>query len=191
MVDDTKDSDDFENPDNESGAPEQGGKDSEEESSGAAGGDDKDEKAGEETLRKLQSERDKAVAERNKATKALKEMKGVTAKGEGTEVPAEVQEWIVAAKGRTRDALFSANPKFEAYGISPDLIGGESPDEMTASAKSLSEFVDTLEGKVRDNVLEEHGFDPEPRASTRAGNKAYNEMDKKEFDAIVAQALRG
>jgi len=187
---DTKDTDDFENPDNEDGTPEQGDEDSKDEEDGAADSKDKDEKSG-EALRKLQSERDKAVAERNKAQKELKNVKGATAKSEGTEVPTEVQEWIVAAKTNARKTLFESNPKFEQYGISPDLIGGETPEAMSAAAKSLTEFVDKLEGKVRDDVLEEHGINSVPRASTRANNKAYNEMDKKEFDAIVEQALRG
>jgi hypothetical protein len=102
-----------------------------------------------------------------------------------------VQEWIVAAQRRTRDVLYESNPKFKAYNVGPDLITGDTPAAMEASAKSLAEFVDTLEGNVRDQVLRDHGFDPEPRASTRGPDKSFKSMNSEEFNRLVDQALRG
>jgi len=189
------DTDDFENQDSgdDKGTQDKGTTDDGKQDSGAA----ESSKSSEDTqsgddLRKMQSERDKETARANKAQKEVDKMKAASAKSAGsTEVPPQVQEWIVAAQSRTRETLYESNPKFKAFGIDPTLISGDTPAEMTASAKSLSEFVETLEGTVRDSVLKEHGFDPAPKASAAMGRKDFNAMDTKEFDAIVEEALRG
>jgi hypothetical protein len=149
------------------------------------------EKSGED-LSKMQSERDKEVARANKLQKELDALKAASAKDAGaSEVPPQVQEWIVAAKLRTRESLYDANPKFKAYGIDPTFITGDTPVAMQASAQSLTAFVDTLEGSVRDQVLRDHGFNPEPLASTRAAGKSFQSMSSEEFNRIVDEALRG
>jgi len=146
----------------------------------------------EETIRRLQSERDKARADANKATAALEKVQRASAKGEaGTQVPPEVQEWIDAAKTNSKDALYKAHPRLESYGVSPDLITGDSPAEMRTSAESIDRFVTEMEGKIRNQVLEEHGFNPEPLTSPAEGRKSFSEMDEKEFNALVDNALRG
>ena len=143
-------------------------------------------------LSKMQSERDKETARANKLQKELDSAKLATAKDVvGSEVPLQVQEWILAAKNRTRQVLFDSNPKFAAYAVSPALIIGDTPVEMEASAKSLAEFVDKLEGSVRDSVLRDHGFNPEPLASVRAAGKSFASMNSAEFNALVDEALRG
>lgn len=189
------DTDDFENQDSgdDKGTEDNGAQDGDKKDSGAAesGKSSEDTQSGDD-LRKMQSERDKETARANKAQKEVDKMKAASAKSAGsTEVPPQVQEWINAAQSRTREALYEANPKFKTFGIDPTLISGDTPAEMTASAKTLTEFVDTLETTVRDEVLKEHGFDPSPKASASIGRKDFNKMDTKEFDAIVEEALRG
>jgi hypothetical protein len=146
----------------------------------------------EEQLRTLQSERDKERARANKAEKALTKMEKDSAKDAGTpEVPPQVEAWITAAQTNLRDSLYKANPEFERHGLDSSLITGDTPEDMEASAKSLSEFVSKLEGNVRDSVLKEHGFDPEPRSTTRQSKKNWTDMDSKEFDKYVEEALKG
>lgn len=180
--------------DDESQTPEQGAEESEESTSGAAEEDKSEESKGDDELTKrLQSERDKETARANKLQKELDKVKAsASAKDKGkTAVPAEVEEWITAAKTNARKSLYESHERLARYNVDPALIQGETPEEMTASANSLNEFVKELEGKVRGDVLEEHGFDPEPRTSTAPGRKSFKDMDSKEFNQLVEDALRG
>ncbi len=185
--------DDFENQDDESGSSEQGTEDEQKDTDDAESKSGSSEQSGSaKDLSAMQSEKDKETARANKAVKELKAMKDATAKdADGSEVPPQVQEWIVAAQSSARDALFKANPKFEQHGISPDLITGNTPAEMKASAKTLGEFVTKLEGNVRDSVLEEHGLDPEPKGSSSGVGNDFKGMSTEEFDKLVTEALRG
>ena len=178
----------FENPQDEDAASEKVSEDTKETAKGAADADESVESK-DDSARKLQSERDKETARANKAEAELKKLKSSPAKGQ--EAPAEVQEWIVAARENMRRALFAENPRFQQYGIDTNLIVGDTPAEMRASAQSLTEFVNNLHGQVRNDVLKEHGFDPEPVAAQAEPRKNFNKMDSKEFDALVAEALRG
>ena len=169
---------------------------SEDSQSGDAGAADKpkgDESSGvSEAQRRLQSERDQERARANKAEKELKSLKAASANGQGESgIPTNVNEWIVAAQENQRKALFAEYPEFSTYNIDAALIVGDTPAEMRASAKSLSEFVATLQGKVRQSVLVEHGFTPEPQSSQVTGRKDYATMDSKDFDKLVENALRG
>lgn len=187
--------DNFENPDENTDASEGDSEDSQESQQGAADSDNSDESKGsnDEALRTLQSERDKERARANKLERELKKFqKDPSAKGqEGPQAPPEVQEWITAAQENMRNALFAENPRFAEFGLDSSLITGDTPAEMRASAKSLSSFVEELHGKVRSQVLEEHGFDPEPRPADAPGRQDFNKMDKEKFDALVENALRG
>lgn len=185
---------DFESQDDETTESENSDEDSQESQGGAASKGESDESTdNDETARRLQSERDKERARANKAEAELKKLKATSAKGQeqAPQAPAEVQEWIVAARDNMKRSLFAENPKFSQYGIDPNLIVGDTPAEMRASAKSLSDFVENLHGQVRSAVLQEHGYDPEPRASEAPGRKDFAKMDPKEFNALVDEAMRG
>lgn len=168
----------------------------EKESSGAAEATDKPEEssAEDEALRKMQSERDKETARANKLAKQLDVLQKQAASAndeKATEVPPQVQEWITAAQNNARDALYKSNEKLAEYDVDPSLIRGDTPAEMQATAKALGDFVDKMERDIRDSVLEEHGFTPAPKDAASIGRKDFRSMDKKEFDAIVDEALRG
>lgn len=183
--------DDFDKTDGESGTPEPGAGTAQGDTGSAESGMQSPAKSGED-LSKMQSERDREVARANKLQKELDSLKAASAKDAGAQgVPPQVQEWILAAQRRTREVIYDSNPKFKAYGVSPDLITGDSPAAMEASAQSLAAFVDTLEGNVRDQVLRDHGLNPEPLASTRAAGKNFKTMDTAEFNRLVEDALRG
>ena len=146
----------------------------------------------EETIRRLQSERDKARADLDKARKTLEKVQPAPAKGETTSsVPPEVEAWLTAAKENSRDSLYKRNPKLDQYGVDPSLITGDTPAEMRKSAEAIDKFVSDMEGKIRNQVLEEHGFNPEPLTSPAEGRKNYANMSKEDFDAEVEKALRG
>jgi hypothetical protein len=186
--------DDFERDDTQDqSADDQQAESTSEDTSDAAGeSTEEGEDRSAETIRRLQSERDKARAGQSKAEKALAKVQAASAKDEGaSSIPPEVQEWLAAAKDNSRDALYKASPKLEQYGVDPGLITGDTPAEMRKSAESIDKFVAEMEGTIRNQVLEEHGFNPEPITSPAEGRKSYNEMSKEDFDAEVAKALRG
>jgi hypothetical protein len=172
------------------------GADGDEGTSGAAEGtgEQQGNSDGDETLRKMQSERDKETARANKLQKQLDALtkQDTSANDEkSTEVPPQVKEWITAAQKNAREALYRSDERFERFGVSPDLIKGDTPAEMQASAKSLSELVAKMETDIRDRVLEEHGFTPAPKDASSIGTKNFKTMDEKEFNALVDNALRG
>ena len=185
--------DDFEKDDLTDDAASDSGEDTGEDSGDAAPeSEDAGSPKSDETIRRLQSERDKARAEADKARKALEKVQSATAKDAGSSsVPPEVEAWLTAAKDNSRDALYKRNPKLEQYGVDPSLITGDTPAEMRKSAESIDKFVSDMEGKIRNQVLEEHGFNPEPLTSPAEGRKNYANMSKEDFDAEVEKALRG
>jgi hypothetical protein len=188
--------DDFENDSDDDdglGDPE----DEDQDTDDAASGDgDSESKEQSKRIRDLQSKADKAEARANKAEKALKDSKAkanparVDGK-DGEEVPAAVREWLVAAEDRLRESLYEEDPRFKEFSIDPALISGATPAAMRESKKALVAFVDKLETGVRDKVLVEHGFRPEPKTSERQEPVNYATMTAEEFAKHEKRALEG
>jgi hypothetical protein len=145
-------------------------------------------------IRELQSKADKAEARANKLEKQLSKAQSSSArvdKGDGGAVPPEVKEWLSSVEGRLRDSLYAEDPRFSQYKLDPELITGGTPAEMQDSQKQLREFVDKMESEIRNAVLVEHGFRPEPKASPRSAPVNYATMTSEEFAKIEAEALSG
>jgi len=145
-------------------------------------------------IRDLQSKADKAEARANKAEKALEKANTSSAKDDGTtsgDVPPEVAEWLKSTQTNFRDDLFAEDPRFKKFELDPALITGETPSQMRESQKALVEFVDKMEGQIRDSVLVEHGFKPEPKASERQPPVNYATMTSEEFAKHEQAALAG
>jgi hypothetical protein len=135
-------------------------------------------------IRDLQSKADKAEARANKLQKRLEEADANTAKGsdeDSSDIPPELREWLGIAKEKAQDSLYEGDERFKEYDLSPTLITGETPDKMKESAKALQELVTQIEGKVRNSVLQEHGFAPEPASSARQEPKNWATMSREEF----------
>jgi hypothetical protein len=170
--------------------------DSEEEKQGtddAASGKSNSEASEEQKrIRDLQSKADKAEARANKAEKALKQAKTSSASGDtGGDVPPEVAEWLKNTQSTFREDLFEEDPRFKRFDLDPALIQGETPSEMRESQKALIDFVDKMEGQIRDSVLVEHGFAPAPKASERQTPTNYATMTSEEFAKHEQAALAG
>jgi hypothetical protein len=144
-------------------------------------------------VRDLQSAADKAVAKANKLQKQLDEANAKAAKSnkDEPEVPASVQEWLNITQERAQKTLFDSDSRFKEYDVSPDLIDGATPAAMRQSAETLSKVLDSVEGKVRNKVLQEHGFAPEPASSERNEPKNFRSMSSEEFNKIAEAALQG
>jgi hypothetical protein len=158
----------------------------------AASKDDDSEKSVEKRISALQSKADKMEARANKAEKALKAKAGSARDGDKTttgDVPVEVKEWLESARGGLRDDLYGSDERFKRFNLDSSLITGDTPAEMRASQKALIEFVDKMEGQIRDAVLVEHGFQPEPKTSQRSDPVNYKTMGAKEFAKVEAEIL--
>jgi hypothetical protein len=185
FLDDTEDNED------ESQDSEDESQDTDDAASGDSGSE---ESSAAKRIRDLQSKADKAEARANKAEKALAKAKTSSAKVNGTadgDVPPEVAEWLKSTQVKFREDLFKEDTRFSQFKLDPALITGETPSEMRESQKALSEFVDKMEGQIRDSVLIEHGFKPEPRASERQKPVNYATMTSEEFAKHEAAALSG
>lgn len=164
---------------------------SEEETSGAAEESKPEASGNDDRVRTLQSRADKAEAEANKLRKKLESFEGETATGSEPAVPQQVAEWITAAESRMRDQLYAEDSRFEEYGISADRIAGQTPAEMRASAKNLSESIDQMESAIRTKVQREHGIAPPPSAGPPDKKVSFDKMSSDEFNAYVEKALKG
>jgi len=134
--------------------------------------------------RELQSVADKATARANKLQKQLDEKAKPDAASDDSAsgaVPPEVQVWLDSAKERTQESNYGSDPRFKAYSVDPAFIQGESPSAMKDSAERLAKLVTEIEGKVRNQVLVEHGFSPEPATSERSEPVNFGTMSREEF----------
>jgi hypothetical protein len=108
-------------------------------------------------------------------------------KDPATAVPPEVQAWMDAAKDGARERYYNADPRFADYGLEQSVIDGSTPDEMRASRKRWSDLIDSIETKVRDQVLGEHGIIPESVGNTRGPKRDYGSMSAEDFEKEVAK----
>ena len=150
------------------------------------------ESSGDKRLRDLQSRADKAEAKANKLQKQLEQVQsGASAQSESDpSVPPEVRMWLDAAQDRLRDQLYAGDARFAEFGFPASLIQGKTPVAMRESAKELSGLMDTLETKVRDKVLREHGIQPVPMAGERTRGKSVEKMSTEEFKQYVDTLMR-
>lgn len=164
----------------------------------AAGGDKGSESESKEDVEKrirdLQSKADKAEARANKLQKQLEaqgKSKNAATDDEGTEgvVPPEVRKWLDAAKERTLDQTFKSDGRFQKYKVDPAFIQADSPDALKERAKALAKMLSEIETQVRNEVLVEHGFSPQPATSERSEPKNYATMSSEEFNKIADRAL--
>lgn len=181
-------SDDYDDTDTESES-----EDTESTDDTASGDSASEDEAVAKRIRELQSKADKAEARANKLAKELSKGNTSSAKGDETPdgTPPEVKEWLETTQTNFRDDLYKEDPRFAKFDLDPSLISGTTPSELRASQKQLVEFVDKLEGQIRDAVLVEHGFKPEPKASERQAPTNYATMTSEEFAKIEAKALSG
>ena len=180
--------------DNEDNEDEDYSEDESRDSGDAASGDSGSEESSRaKRIRDLQSKADKAEARANKAEKALAKAGTGSAKigTSGDKIDPEVAEWLKSTQTNFRDDLFREDKRFTEFNLDKALITGSTPSEMRESQKALIEFVDKMEGSIRDAVLAEHGFKPEPKTSERSAPANYATMTSEEFAKVEAAALAG
>lgn len=144
-------------------------------------------------IRDLQSAADKATARANKAEAELAKALG---KGEGTGEGAPARDPERAAllselREASLDAVYGEFPDLKRFGISRDLVEGQTRVEMRESATSLVTLVKSVETKARNAALKEHGITPEPAGATRQPPKSYDSMSDEDFEKEIARARTG
>ena len=149
-----------------------------------------------EALRKMQSERDKAIAERNKLQKRL-EGSGEASKSsaddteDGGSRSSEPDPWVAASKSNYRDQLYDSDPALSASGIDRSLIVGDTPDQMRTSFEGIQGTVRKMRGEITNQVLVDHGLAPVPGAGERREPINYKTMPTDQFNKEVEKALQG
>lgn len=135
----------------------------------------------EKRIRDLQSSLDKALAEVSKLKKGAT---GDKPEGKRPRDP-EVERWVSAARDATLSRVYDSDPLFKELGIDRNLITGDTPDELEASAKQLSKLVTRIATRTRNKVLREHGFSPEPKGSGAEPRRNFGTMPDEEFQKLV------
>lgn len=191
--------DDYENPftdrDDDSSDSESEDKDTKPTSDAAdASAKDSEDVKDDKRIRDLQSKADKAEARANKLQKELDEAVSKAAKvsdADEQEVPPQVRDWLLAAQERAQKGLYEQDQRFKDYQVPEAFITGDSPSKMKENAEALSNLVTQIEGQVRNKVLVEHGFAPEPATSERQDPKNYGNMSSEDFNKEFDKALGG
>lgn len=100
---------------------------------------------------------------------------------------AESDEFLSFAREQTRNTLFASDPRLAASGYEASDIAGDSPAEMRENLTKLTKVLDSVETKIRTEVLREYGFDPNVAGSAGASTKLpdFGGMSDEDFRAFI------
>jgi hypothetical protein len=146
---------------------------------------DGDKKRVDDLMSKWQAEQAKAkklekelAAERAKAAKAPRKS--------ASDRNSEADEFIKFTRESARKQLFDGDPRFAKYGLGLEAIAGDTLDEMKESAKSHLKLIEAIESKTRNDVLSEHGLEPEVETGVSDdGAKSFEQMSDQEFQEFL------
>lgn len=94
----------------------------------------------------------------------------------------EFQEFM---RDHARTVLHSSDPRFVKYGLGADAIRGDSPAEMRASFEENRKLLDSLESKVRNEVMLEHGIDASVTSGRGASAPNIGTMSDDDFEKLL------
>lgn len=125
-----------------------------------------------------------AKATRLETELARNKTQGGGRNGGGSPAPKPGDEWIEFQRQMVREQLYNSEPRFKAYGIEPDAISGQTPQEMKAAFDRQRGLVEKIETAARNAVLQEHGLVPELIAGTAEAEDLpdFARMSSKEFE---------
>jgi hypothetical protein len=99
-----------------------------------------------------------------------------------------LEEFKAFARETARNTLFDSDPRLAAAGLTADDIAGSTLSEMKESVSKHQKVVSGIEGRLRNQILAEHGLSPE--VQTGAGTEegpSFSKMSKKEFADFLAE----
>lgn len=110
----------------------------------------------------LMSNWQKEQARANRLQAELDALKAPKSKGRAKATAApEENEFVQFAREQTRNTLYASDPRLAQYGIDVTAITGSTPAEMQASLNGHRKMIDSLESRIRNDVLREHGLAPD------------------------------
>ncbi len=111
---------------------------------------------------------------------------------DGAQGDAALDEFREFARENARNTLFSSNPQLAAAGLTAEDITGSTLAEMQASLAKHQKTISGLEGRLRNQILAEHGLSPE--VATGAGTEkapSFSTMTDKEFAEFLEKRAGG
>lgn len=157
-------------------------------SDGALPSDDESGSKESKRVNDLTSKWQKAEARAKKAEAALAKSKPESDAGAAPAVAPEVSEWIEAQREFARERALNSDPRLAEYGLTADDIAGDTPAEVKASVKRQIDLINSIETKVRQRLLIEHGLSPEVPGGGRTERLDIDGMSEKDFDQLVARS---
>jgi len=103
-----------------------------------------------------------------------------------------LDEFREFARENARNTLFNSNPQLAAAGLTAEDITGSTLAEMQASLAKHQKTISGIEGRMRNQILAEHGLSPE--VATGAGTEkaqTFSTMTDKEFAEFLEKRAGG
>ena len=90
-----------------------------------------------------------------------------------------------------RETLFKSDPRLERFGFKPDVIAGATAAEMQESLAKQKAFLDAVEGKLRNELLAEHGLTNDAAGGGSEKPRDFASMSSEDFQALVNRVTSG
>ena len=154
--------------------------------------DPKDSKRINDLMSKWQSAESKA----KRLEAELAQAKGEGASGNDSapaseKAPAADEGFNEILRDAARDALFASDPRLKRFGFKPDVITGTTAAEMRESMARQVALLDAVEGKVRNEVLAEHGLTNDAAGGRSEKPQNFADMSSEDFLALVERVKAG
>lgn len=145
----------------------------------------KDSKRVNDLMSKWQTEQSRA----NAAEARIRELEGKKTRGDSKDKgrDPEVQQWIEAQVEFARDRAFNSDPRLARFGLTAEAVAGATPAEMAASVKRYSTLIESIETKVRNEVLADNGLVPDGDGAggTSRQSTDFGAMSDEDFEKAV------
>jgi hypothetical protein len=106
--------------------------------------------------------------------------------------PAPVDEGLnEILRDAAREALFKSDPRLERFGFKADVITGSTAAEMRESLARQRALLDAVEGKVRNEVLAEHGLTNDAAGGGSEKPTDFASMKREDFLELVERVKAG
>ena len=143
----------------------------------------------------LMSKWQAAEARATAAESKLKAPKAGDAGGDNAPVPEQAPAvddgFNEILRETAREALFKSEPRLARFGFKPEVISGTTAAEMRESLTKQKGLLDAVEGKVRNEVLAEHGLTNDAAGGGAEKPQNFDEMSSEDFQRLVEKAKAG
>ena len=163
------------------------------ESGSEAGADDAPQDPKDKRIRDLMSnwQKEQAKVTRLEAQLARRNTDAGDDSAPAQGAPAADEGFNEILRESAREALYKSDPRLAKFGFKPDVITGATAEEMKQSLASQKAFLDAVEGKVRNEVLAEHGLTNDAAGGSAESPQDYASMSSEDFAKLVSRVKDG